>query len=128
MRLGPRATMYRKCPVRVVRSSAAGRHAVFGPSMRVCTWTGTPTSGLPPGAVSWPVSRTLLRIMDVVGNRRFGVALPHRYWSAAQWDAAIQSLPVRRDLWQVGGLRLYPGPADWVFGRDLHVVARLSPA
>lgn len=73
-----------------------------------------------------PVSRALLRIMDLVGNRRFGVALPHRYLSAARWDAAIQSLPVRRDLWQVGGLRLYPGPADWVFGRDLHVLARLS--
>ncbi len=68
-----------------------------------------------------------LRFMDRVGNRRYGVRLPYGYWTTAQWQAAFRELGVAPDTWQTD-LRLYPWPADWVFGRGLHFVARLPLA
>lgn len=66
-----------------------------------------------------------LRLMDRVGNERHGVRLPYHYWSRAQWTAEFraQALEARgfRDR-----LPLYPGPADWIFGRRLHFAARLE--
>ena len=67
-----------------------------------------------------------LRFMDRVGNARHGVSLPHNYWSSRQWSTAIQDLGVSPAVWQVGGLGLYPWPASLVFGRGLHVFARLD--
>jgi hypothetical protein len=66
-----------------------------------------------------------LRFMDVVGNRRHGVALPFRYFDSAEWErmfkecnlAAADSNPVRS---------LYPFPANLVFGRRLNFVALLQ--
>lgn len=66
-----------------------------------------------------------LRFMDEVGNRRFGVALPHNYWRRAQWDVAFRSLSLNVEAWQQD-LGLYPKWADWVFGRSLHFVASLA--
>jgi ubiquinone/menaquinone biosynthesis C-methylase UbiE len=67
-----------------------------------------------------------LRFMDWVGNASYGVALPYNYLSRAEWQSAFAELGlhierIERDL------RLYPAPADWVFGRSLHFVARLIP-
>jgi len=73
-----------------------------------------------------PISRAILRFMDDVGNRRYGVALPHRYLSTGEWAAAIDRLGLARSLWTVGGLDLYPWPASVVFGARLHVLARLD--
>ena len=67
-----------------------------------------------------------LRFMDHVGNARHGVALPHNYWSSAQWSGAIAELQLEPAVWQVGDLGLYPWPASAVFGRRLHVVGRLD--
>ena len=72
------------------------------------------------------LDRLILRFMDRVGNARHGVALPHNYWSSRQWTEAIQQLRLHRSAWQVRGLGLYPWPADFVFGRTLHVMARLD--
>jgi SAM-dependent methyltransferase len=74
------------------------------------------------------LSRALLAFMDGVGNRRHGVALPHRYLSGAQWRRAIGDLRVTPAVWEVGGLGLYPWPASLVFGGRLHVLARLDKA
>jgi len=71
-----------------------------------------------------------LRCMDWVGNARYGVALPFNYWTEAQWDAAWQELQLV-PLQIVRQLGLYPVPADWVFGAQLHFIALLqcgSPA
>lgn len=66
-----------------------------------------------------------LRFMDGVGNRRFGVRLPHNYLSPAQWQKA----------WQITGWRpgklterlpLYPFPASLLFTRRLHFVSLLE--
>ncbi len=68
-----------------------------------------------------------LRLMDWVGNRGHGVRLPYNYLSLAEWATAFE----RSGL--VGAsmddrLGLYPAPLSWVFERDLHFIARLTPA
>jgi SAM-dependent methyltransferase len=71
------------------------------------------------------LARVILRFMDDVGNRRHGVALPHTYWSSTEWSSATDRLRFRRDVWEVGGLGLYPWPASLIFGGNLHVLASL---
>ena len=75
---------------------------------------------------SGPIAHLILRFMDEVGNRRHGVVLPHRYWNQRQWSDAIDGLRLRREVWDVGGLGLYPPPFSLVFGDHLHVLARLG--
>jgi SAM-dependent methyltransferase len=72
------------------------------------------------GALAGPT----LRFMDRVGNARHGVALPHHYWTRAQWLRAFDKLGLRVGSWE-GKLALYPPPADWIFGRSLHFLATL---
>lgn len=69
----------------------------------------------------------VLRFMDDVGNTRHGVALPHTYWTQAQWDDAFRKLGLRV-LERRARLGLYPWPADWVFERSLHFIVRLAQA
>lgn len=67
----------------------------------------------------------ILRFMDEVSNRRFGVNLPHNYQSPAQWQAwwsecGLSARSYREDL------DLYPPWADWIFGRSMHFLAVLE--
>jgi len=66
-----------------------------------------------------------LRLMDWVGNARFGVALPYNYWSDDQWQRAWQKIGLAPEK-LVTRLGLYPPPADWIFGAQLHFMARLT--
>jgi len=66
-----------------------------------------------------------LRFMDQVGNRRHAVPLPCNYWTRAQWTAAFPALGLTIDAWREA-LGLYPWPANLVFGRSLHFMARLT--
>jgi len=66
-----------------------------------------------------------LRVMDWVGNAAHGVALPYNYQSEAQWRELFAALDLRIEEWR-GDLRLYPWPADLLFGRGLHLLARLT--
>ena len=66
-----------------------------------------------------------LRLMDWVGNERHGVKLPYNYWPRQKWLEATQALGVKMDVWRTD-IRLYPRPADWIFGRSLHFIARLD--
>lgn len=66
-----------------------------------------------------------LRFMDRVGNARHGVALPYNYWTKPQWSQALSALGLEVEAWKTD-LRIYPAPADWIFGRSLHFVARLA--
>jgi SAM-dependent methyltransferase len=68
---------------------------------------------------------TTLQLMDWVGNRRHGVALPFNYWTEQQWRQALDTLQLKTNVWN-NRLRLYPWPARWVFERSLHFVARLE--
>ena len=66
-----------------------------------------------------------LAFMDWVGNAQYGVALPHRYKAAAEWQAIFARLGLRqgRTLEDIG---LYPGPFNAVFGRKLHFVSLID--
>jgi len=66
-----------------------------------------------------------LRFMDWVGNARFGVALPYRYWTESQWQEVWKEIGLEPEE-LITRLRLYPLPANWVFGAQLHFMARLK--
>jgi len=73
------------------------------------------------------LARPTLALMDWVGNRRYGVALPGTYWSQAEWNRALAEVGLVPERWQVD-VRLYPWPLTLLFDRSLHVLARLVPA
>ena len=66
-----------------------------------------------------------LRFMDWVGNARFGVSLPYNYWTRRQWQDAWNEIGLHPEQ-LVTRLRLYPKPADWIFGAQLHFGALLK--
>ena len=68
-----------------------------------------------------------LRFMDWVGNAPHGVRLPYNYLSRAEWDAIWRAEGFSVEL-KSDDLGLYPAPAQWLFGRGLHFVARLRKA
>ena len=72
----------------------------------------------------WAAGLTL-RMMDWVGNHRYGVALPYNYWSTLQWQNAFRNLgwDLQRHTDRLG---LYPWPANLLFDRSLHFMARLD--
>ncbi len=65
-----------------------------------------------------------LWLMDWVGNRPHGVAVPHNYQSRRQWAAMFTSCGLRVETWH-GRTPLYPSPFSVLFGRGLHFIARL---
>jgi ubiquinone/menaquinone biosynthesis C-methylase UbiE len=69
------------------------------------------------GVVSWYT----LRFMDWFGNARHSVNLPYNYWTQAQWQDAISQMGWKIVRWE-DDLGLYPGLADFVFGRRLHFI------
>lgn len=66
-----------------------------------------------------------LRLLDWVGNARHGVVLPYNYWPHQRWCEAFATLALTVGVWKKD-LSLYPRPANWVFGRSLHFIARLD--
>ena len=66
-----------------------------------------------------------LRFMDYVGNAHHGVVLPYNYWPETNWKSAFAQVGLKIEVWK-RDLHLYPAPADWLFGRSLHFVARLA--
>jgi SAM-dependent methyltransferase len=77
--------------------------------------------------LSGPLAGPTLRLMDRVGNARHGVELPYNYWPPGRWSSAFAELGLAVEAWS-SRLGLYPWPADYLFGRSLHFVARLAPA
>lgn len=71
------------------------------------------------------LANATLRFMDWVGNAHHGVALPYNYLSKAEWDQVFANLELEVEQWN-GKPNMYGSPADWVFGRSLHFVARLN--
>lgn len=66
-----------------------------------------------------------LRFMDRVSNRRFHVATPGTYWPKRRWFEVFEELGLRLTNWRQR-LGLYPWPANYVFDRSLHFIARLD--
>jgi SAM-dependent methyltransferase len=71
------------------------------------------------------LAQPTLRFMDRTSNARYGVLLPGNYWPREKWLQTFENLRLRLSVWN-NNLQLYPRPADWVFGRSLHFVARLD--
>lgn len=65
-----------------------------------------------------------LRLMDWVGNRPHGVALPYAYLSAAQWQELYQQLGLNVERTALD-LPLYPAGFSMIFGRNLHFISLL---
>ena len=74
-----------------------------------------------------PLAGATLKFMDDLGNKKHGVALPYHYWPRDKWHTEIARLGWRIDFW-TERLRLYPFPANLLFDRHLHFVARLVRA
>jgi len=68
-----------------------------------------------------------LRVMDWVGNARFGVSLPHHYRRKRDWHAAFDALGWTVTTWNEQ-LGLYQPALRPVFEHGLHFVATLRPA
>ena len=68
----------------------------------------------------------LLRLMDRVGNARFGVASPGRYLTRKQWADTIAVRHCTVKFWSER-IGLYPWPLSMVFDRRLHFVCVLAP-
>jgi SAM-dependent methyltransferase len=66
-----------------------------------------------------------LRLMDGVGNRRYGVALPYNYLRPEQWSHAFNELGLSVEQ-QIDRLGLYPWPLSLAFDRRLHFLTRLG--
>jgi SAM-dependent methyltransferase len=65
-----------------------------------------------------------LRLMDWVGNKGHGVRLPYNYLSRAEWQAIFTNVGIAPMSWRES-LSLYPFPANLLFDRRLHFIARL---
>jgi SAM-dependent methyltransferase len=66
-----------------------------------------------------------LRFMDRVSNARYGVSLPHNYWSEQQWRSEWAEAKLDVEHFD-GGISLYPWPFSLLFDRGLHFIARLG--
>ncbi len=72
------------------------------------------------------LARPTLVFMDWVSNAQYGLSLPFNYWTRKQWMEALEMRRIDIDSWQ-DRLPLYRFPANLIFGRSLHFVARLRP-
>jgi SAM-dependent methyltransferase len=66
-----------------------------------------------------------LRLMDWVGNRPYGVALPYNYQSRRQWEEHFAACGLDETHWTTQ-VPLYPAPVSLIFGREMHFVALLK--
>jgi SAM-dependent methyltransferase len=66
-----------------------------------------------------------LCLMDWFGNARHAVALPYNYWPQEKWFETFDTLGLTINIWKKE-LNLYPRPANWLFDRSLHFMARLN--
>jgi len=76
--------------------------------------------------VQGALARPTLRLMDWVGNRGHDVRLPYNYLTPEQWDIAFRKSGLQ-EVRRIEALNLYPPPFGWIFDRDLHFVALLTP-
>jgi ubiquinone/menaquinone biosynthesis C-methylase UbiE len=66
-----------------------------------------------------------LRLMDWFGNAHHKVVLPYNYLSEADWEKAYNEVGLR-PINVKRRLKLYPNPANLIFGRGLHFIALLQ--
>lgn len=71
------------------------------------------------------MAQTRLKMMDWMGNARYGVSLPYRYWNRSEWrEAFVQCGLIEKTF--ISGLHLYRFPLDWFFGGSLQFISVLT--
>lgn len=68
--------------------------------------------------------RAVLKFMDWVGNRQYGVDLPYNYRNREQWKSGFAEKQLSIVAW-TEELPLYPHPFQALFGNGLHFIALL---
>ncbi len=71
------------------------------------------------------MAQTRLKMMDWMGNARYGVSLPYRYWTRSEWEKAFFECGLAEETF-LSGLRLYRFPLQWFFGGSLHFISVLD--
>ena len=67
----------------------------------------------------------VLRFMDWIGNKPYGVNLPYNYQKKDSWLHIFQSNNVKITMWN-DNLKLYPFPFSLLFGNKLHFITLLE--
>lgn len=75
--------------------------------------------------VNGKLSYETLKLMDDVGNKRFGVNLPYNYYTYDNWMKTFSECNLKVDHWKTN-LNLYPFPLNLLFDRKLHFISKLS--
>lgn len=70
-------------------------------------------------------ARAILSLMDLVGNAGRSFAWSGSYKSQQEWQEIFRELNLST-VEHRAQLGLYPAPADWIFGRAYHFIARLD--
>jgi SAM-dependent methyltransferase len=70
------------------------------------------------------LSRQTLHLMERLANTQHGISIPATFWGRHDWDSAFATLDLRVDEWR-DRLGLYPLPANLLFERGFHFIARL---
>ena len=71
------------------------------------------------------MAQTRLKMMDWMGNARYGVSLPYRYWNRSEWREAFAQCGLIEETF-MSGLHLYRFPLEWFFGGSLQFVSVLA--
>jgi SAM-dependent methyltransferase len=71
------------------------------------------------------LSRQTLHLMERLANTQHGISIPATFWTREEWNGAWPRLGLHVEEWR-GRLGLYPLPANLVFERHFHFVARLA--
>ena len=73
------------------------------------------------------MAQTRLKMMDWMGNARYGVSLPYRYWNRSEWREAFAQCGLIEKTF-LSGLHLYRFPLEWFFGGSLQFISVLTAA
>jgi len=71
------------------------------------------------------LSHMILKLMDWIGNKFYGVNLPYNYYSKAKWNEVFLRLNLKKDK-EINSLNLHSPIFDFLFERNLQFIAKLS--
>lgn len=71
------------------------------------------------------LSFIILKFMDWVGNKFYGVDLPYNYYSKTKWNEVYQRLNLKKNK-EIDALNLYPFPFNFLFEKGLQFITKLS--
>lgn len=67
----------------------------------------------------------ILKFMDWIGNKPYGVKLVYNYQKKTEWKEIFKNNKLNEVLWNEN-LPLYPYPINYIFGRKMHILVLLK--